>query len=367
MKKVLITTLQGANYGNRLQNYALQEFLKKNSCEVYNPYYTPVEYATLAGKTKHNIKMFLGQIGVKKYKKEIAKERKESLFHVFDEKWIDNRFYVDFRDTKKLSEYDYAITGSDQVWHNWSNTDEELKYFYLNFINKERRIAYAPSFGFSTISNDIDIHKEGLKGMENLSCREKRGIEIIKELTGKEATLVPDPTFLLGKEDWMKFEDKPEYEVKKEFVVVYFLGTLDDKAKLMIGQFSEKNIQVINLMDSDNKYYLSTPNHFVWLIHHAQCILTDSFHACVFSIMFNKKFVSFRRKDRYVSDMYDRIQTLLDITDCNQFVEENIRDVNDLNMLTVNDSKNVFSEYKQLGSNFLINALNVESAIKKQN
>ena len=42
-KRVLLVTLQGDNYGNRLQNYALQTVLKKNGCEVYTPFYDPVE------------------------------------------------------------------------------------------------------------------------------------------------------------------------------------------------------------------------------------------------------------------------------------------------------------------------------------
>lgn len=357
MKKILITTLQGANYGNRLQNYALQEYLKKNGCEVYNPYYTPVEYSTIIGKIKHTIKKCLGRVGVLRFKNELAKEAKERLFHEFDKKWINNRFWINFKKTKELKKYDYAITGSDQVWHNWSNTKAELNYFYLDFIEKEKRISYAPSFGFSTITKDKDIHKKGLNEIENLSCRENKGVEIIMELTGRKAELVPDPTFLLETEEWIKFEEKPQYEINKDFVVVYFLGNIHEHAKDLIRQFNDKGIQIIDLMNTETKYFLSTPNNFVWLIHNAKYILTDSFHACVFSIMFNKKFVSYRRQDKYVTNMYDRIQTLLDFTNCNQFTEENIESLDKLDNLEIYDSAKAFEDYRKKGIAFLMKSL----------
>ena len=313
MKKVLLVTLQGANHGNRLQNYALQECIKKIGYEVYNPYYTPEEYSTLYKRLKYAVKSLFGCLGVKKFKYILQKKKKEKVFNEFNEQWIDNRFWIDFKKTRSLSNYDYGVTGSDQVWHNWTKTVEELKYFYLFFIDKSKRISYAASFGFLEFNQDQGIHKEGLLGIEKLSCREEHGAQIINNLTKRKATVVPDPTLLLNKEDWEFFEERPGYKINNNFVLVYFLGTISDSAIEIIKEIKEDGIQIINLTDSEENYYLATPNNFVWLVHNAESIITDSFHACVFSVIFRKKFLVFNRIDKYLPNMFDRIETLLKI------------------------------------------------------
>lgn len=359
MKRILLVTLQGANYGNRLQNYALQTVMVEKGYEIDTPYYTPEQYYTKKKIIKHYIKMVLGIVGIKKYKEEILKVKKERLFQSFDKSFIKNKFFVKFGDLSKIdvSKYNCAVVGSDQVWHNWTKTAEELKYFYLTFIPADKRISYAASFGFPDFSTDFDIHEEGLKNMKFLSVREKNGHDIIQKRYGINSEVVPDPTILLDKEKWEKFAKKPDYFVNEEFAVVYFLGEITSKANTMIQQLLDRKIQVINLMNYMDSCYLSTPNNFIWLIKHSKYVLTDSFHACVFSVMFSKKFVVFERKDKYVTNMFDRIEHLLNMTNSVKYYEKNVENIDALeNILPANAEKEL-NNYRKCGMQFLNDAL----------
>lgn len=207
--KVLLVTLQSANIGNRLQNYALQTVLQKNGCDIYTPVYVLSE-RTAKEEVKHTIKVVLGKVGVKKYRIQAVQNKRKRLYKEFDKKYISNRIITDFDSIqyRNLCEYDIAFTGSDQVWHKWSDNPDELKYFYLQFVESKKRVAYAPSFGFDMIpEEDLAIHNSGIKGMTCLSARELSGKKIIEEIRGEPVELVLDPTLLLSKEEWEKHKN----------------------------------------------------------------------------------------------------------------------------------------------------------------
>lgn len=316
--KVLLVTLQGDNIGNRLQNYALQKVLQKRNCDVWNPYYDDNEIDDIFKKCKLLCKIFLGKIKIERFKVNYIRFKRKEVFKEFNDKYISNQFKINYAETleKKWNQYDLAITGSDQVWHNWSNNKFELEYFYLEFIDKDKRAAYAPSFGFDDFpQQDVELHREGLSGIKYLSSRENKGIELIKSITGRDAILVLDPTILLERNEWESIEKKPntKIDINGKYVLVYFLGQMNVKEE--IYNFAKKRgLAVVNAFDPESvNSQLITPDNFVWLVHNAEYVFTDSFHASVFSILFNKRFLVFRRKENGMEGMFDRIQTLMDI------------------------------------------------------
>lgn len=315
--KVLLVTLQGDNIGNRLQNYALQKVLQKRNCDVWNPYYDDNdEIDDIFKKCKLLCKIFLGKLKFERFKVNYIRFKRKEAFKEFDDKYISNQFKINFGKTfeKNWNQYDLAITGSDQVWHNWYNSEYELRYFYLEFIDKDKRGSYAPSFGFDDFpQQDLEFHRDGLSGIKYLSSRENKGIELIKTITGKDAKLVLDPTILLERNEWEIIEKKPKNNMNGKYVLVYFLGNMD--AKEDIYNFAKKrDLALVNAFDPESlNSQLITPDNFVWLVHNAEYVFTDSFHASVFSILFNKKFLVFRRKENGMEGMFDRIQTLMDI------------------------------------------------------
>lgn len=362
MVKVLLVTLHSINIGNRLQNFALQNTLENLNFTVYNPIYSLKEPMSLKEKVIYFVKLVLGIVNVKKYRKIIMDKKRKIVFERFDNEFINNKFLVNFDNIyiDNWENYDYAITGSDQVWHKWFNDIYELPYFYLDFMPNDKRIAYAASFGFSYFNpNDKEIHRKGINNMRFISCREKRGQELIYSLTNKKAEIVLDPTMLLTVDEWRQIEKKPKYKVKQKYILVYFLGKFDFYRQ-DIKEFAIRNdLQIINIFDiEDEKHYCTSPEEFIWLVENAMIIFTDSFHACVFSILFHKSFKVFRRKEIGFEDMFDRVESLL-----NTFrLQDNIFDGNNIDELNVSDwnyVEDILQILREQSMDFLCNALNI--------
>ena len=330
-KKILLVTLQDDNnLGNRLQNYALQRKIEEFGYTVYDTYYKShkvVLASTLKSKFKRLVKIFLALFGNEKWRTYFVIEKHTDdrirKFHVFSESFAPNRILVDPDSlnqslTDSMNKFDYAITGSDQVWHNWHHTQNDLPYYYLEFMPQVKRISYAASYGFSSFPEaDSLLHHEGLEGFleQNLSVREEKGATLIKESTGLKATVVPDPTILLTADEWALIERRPRYKVANHFMVIYFLGNKLKSVKDKYKEIAKKyRLQIIDIRGINPDYYLTDPSEFVWLMRRADYVATDSFHATVFSILFHKNFFVSKREQCGFEDMFDRIDGLLKTT-----------------------------------------------------
>ena len=317
MKKILLVTIQDFNnLGNRLQNYAMQTILETLDFEVDNLSVERMPYLERKYFINFILKKILILLGVSKYKPELAFVKRRYECTRFTQTWIHNYIYCDREElnTRSWNKYDYAITGSDQVWHNWKLIDDELSYYYLDFIEPSKRIAYAPSFGFIEFPvQDIEVHRRGLANMSALSCREQEGCELVYKLIGKEACKVLDPTLLLKKEDWLKLEKKPKFHISKKYIVQFILGEISSDYQEEVQKIADLNhLSILNINNRmDPRRYSISPEEFIWLIHHAEIVCTDSFHAVVFSIIFEKGLRVFQRISTQCGDMFGRIYDLM--------------------------------------------------------
>lgn len=323
MKKILLVTLQGDNLGNRLQNYALQETLKKLNYEVYTPYTEIIEFNSTKKRIKNYIKYILACLNIEKYKPIRIRLGRIKRFKQFDNQYIDNRIKTNYKEAFKQdwNKYDYAITGSDQVWHKWTDDLYELPFYYLEFVPKEKRTSYAASFGFDKFNDrDKETHIKGLLEMCSISVREESGAKLIKNTINKDVPVVLDPTLLLSKNEWMKIAKEPIEAPKEKYILVYMLGEITKEYRKKLELLSkERNLKIINIFNQDDyKHYLTTPDEFIWYVNNAEIIFTDSFHACVFSIIFHKNFIPLHRVQEGFKDMFGRIETLLSICGLNE-------------------------------------------------
>lgn len=320
MDKVLLVTIYDYNLGNRLQNYALNNIIEQEGYEVINVI-QPREKFTFNWKDpiKKTANVFSKLIGKGKRFKTVIDKEKEQNYIKFNQKYLNNTVKIEYDDYSNINtdKYIAAVTGSDQVWHKWDGLKEELEFFYLLFIEKDKRIAYAPSFGFSKFpKEDVEVHRKGLTEINDLSVREAKGSEIIKELVNRDAQVVLDPTLLISRSEWEKLSLKPNNTGNKDFLFIYFLGERTDDINKEFDRISkDKNLDIIDL--SSEKYSNIGPSEFIWLISNASYVCTDSFHATVFSIIFEKLFTSFKRSGPGFEDMFDRIENLLNITKLN--------------------------------------------------
>lgn len=317
--KVAIITLSGhSNYGNRLQNYALQKFMS-NYAERVETLWFEKNYLP---EIKRNNKIFLKNVllfilnihGARKNEENYGRDCvRQYNIKKFSDKYINIKYI--YQMNENLNDmYDYFITGSDQVWNPnfWSKKYDHANIRFLKFASKEKRIAYAASIAIPEIPKDKEkFFKDSLNEMKAISMREKAGAELVKRLTGREVSVVVDPTILLSKEEWQKIELKPEWYSGEKYILTYFLGNPSP----VIEKIAKKNNwKIYNLMDKNNfNLYTSRVEEFVYLIEHAQLVATDSFHASVFSILMNTPFLVVNRQQKGVADMTSRIDTLMDL------------------------------------------------------
>lgn len=279
---------------------------------------------------KRILKLCLAALGVKKYREKIKgsfhkvlKHQNEksrwALYKEFYDDLIGKKIYTTYKkmlnsDQKRWDEYSYVVAGSDQIWNSkvWCTTEQALEYYYLSFVPREKRVNYAPSFGIMNLdTSHCPAHIRGLEGFKKLSCREKRGCEIIHELTGRNAQLVLDPTLLMTAEQWSKIARQPLYDVPEHYVLLYFFGD----AKKYSGMFRKiaGDTKIIDVLNPESSFYeLTGPREFIWLIEHADIVLTNSFHGTAFSVNFGKNFLSIVEDNQeWLDAWFSRIQSLL--------------------------------------------------------
>ena len=328
--KVAIVTLYGEkNYGNRLQNYALSYYLNSIGFVSETIVY---EERTIFRRIVSALKHICSNN---------CEYKREALFKKFTNKYIKTRFVYSKNALLSIREhYNYFYVGSDQVWNpTFGGYTKICDMMLLTFAPNSKKRSFAASFGVSKLPEEwVSFFKEHLLEFDKISVREESGKELINELIGKNVPCLCDPTLLLSPADWLSVANTNNE--KTPYVVYYFLG-----AKPYIA---EVDIKIIDLLDKSNgNYYRFGPSDFISLISKADCVYTDSFHACVFSIIFQKRFKVYKRKDDNV-EMLSRIETLLKSfgidydfnVPCFIEVDSNVR-------------KKVISDYKEKVNNFL--------------
>lgn len=318
MKKIAIVTMSyGSNYGNKLQNYAMQEIYNKfgyvaETIRLEPSTMNKVE-ASSQGRSIKSISIGLKNRLLRKiYKKNINDRR--VAFESFNKNILNmtDKIYSDETIANlNQDEYCYFSAGSDQVWNSYF--DDFTDTFLLSFVkNNDKKISYAASFGVNDINKKhINLFKENLAKFKDIAVREDAGRDIIKKEIDRETTVVLDPTLLLSTKEWLEFAGKDTTE-KKGFALTYFLGDLDKEYRKELDNYVNKhNLQLIELAKLNNKYYKYDPKEFVRLFSEADIVFTDSFHACCFSIIFEKPFWITGRQS-VKKNMNSRIETLLE-------------------------------------------------------
>ena len=347
MKKAgIVTMVGGDNYGNVLQNYAVQQLLKEQGYEPYTlnnttKYGFPAgayawrevsiwkklqpSYITAYIRTTKayaygckNDRDCSGR-GFKNAKQNVdafksAKERRKANFAACRAETLktDPRALSRERhDSKQIAEYDAFITGSDQVWNPYYWTTSSVDF--LQFAPEHKRIALAPSFGIAKLPKQrCADFRRWLNSIPHLSVREDAGAKIVKELTGRDAKVLLDPTFALTKEQWLSYAKEPKLHPKTDYVFCYFLGNETNRYVRYIENYAKhNNCEIVDVCDiHDLRYYDIEPREFVWLLANAKTVFTDSFHGTAFSINLQVPFVVFERVEGG-SSMSSRISFVL--------------------------------------------------------
>ena len=342
MRIAIITLPLFGNYGGILQNYALQTVLKRSGHTV--------ETITLPQELKQpwwRKPLAYGKRSVDKY---ILRRRKTPVFY---EQWYNRVLPVLLHDmqhfvsehivTRKVNrfvdirpeDYDAFVVGSDQIWRP-SYSYRPITDAYLGFAKdwkSVRRVAYAASFGtdaWEYTPAQTRQCAELAALFDGISVREEAGVKLCRERLHCEAVHVMDPTMLLTGEDYVRlFKDKPLAAPRGQ-LLTYVLDETPEKSRIIekVAEHYQYKVYRANSRFEDWAAPLEEriqPPVEQWLkdFHDAKFVITDSFHATVFSILFGKPFLVIGNKERGLS----RIDSLLKMFGLEKHVVHSIAEV----------------------------------------
>ena len=325
-----------SNYGTVLQNYALQTFLRSFGFETFL-IRTDIPlgcsrldyYKSLLQKNGFfSLACYFKSRLFCKIARKISSENKNDDKRNFPD--FVNKNFNPIKIFRSLSELesdcpmaDIYISGSDQVWNtygeNYNTVSEQIKAYLLSFVpDSAKKISCAASFGKSSLAMEFEsLFKKELSRFDFISCREKSGVEICKRLGFENAVLQQDPTMILSSDEYKKIASK-SLVPKKPYILLYLLGNDTDFSTRRLKQFAKlKNLEVVyvpaNEAQKINFYKKTFPTVEEWLglYENASAVVTNSFHGTVFSLIFNKPFLSVHQTGKF-EDQNVRIDSLLE-------------------------------------------------------
>lgn len=344
MKRIGIMTLyyKNNNYGGIAQAYALTEYLRDNYyfAEIISYKRTPRKKKTLLENLKEkgfvdyvisHLDIFFKRVSLLPVEKILRKkthhllEQRKECFEKSREDIPHTKKVYEASDLKLLSdEYDIFLTGSDQVWK-----PGVIQGAYVwDFLPEDKKcLSYASSIA-TTIYPDwySEYLKSNLEKFSWISVREKTAQRYLEQLTGRRIACVLDPTLLLDSSKWQSMIS--ERIIKERYLFAYFLGESISQRKKTKQIAKQMGCKIVTLPHIDNKIrfsdicfgdyhlYQVSLKDFLNLIYFSECVVTDSFHAVVFSNIFMKKFWVFDRKTLEKKEkMGSRIDDFLSMLD----------------------------------------------------
>lgn len=374
-----------SNYGSLLQTYALQKGIEDFGYEVENICIDGIKKEIENRKIKYYIKVakdfsvILNKAGriKKSIFRKINKKYACLLKKRADKTDLFRRKYIKISellpDWESLTAYtnqcSAVIVGSDQLW---LPSNIVADYYTLSFVpDNISKIAFATSFGISKFPDSMNKQtKLFLDRFQKVSVRETTGQEIFKNITGRECSLVCDPTMLLSKEEWLK-AIPPKSIVKGGYIFCYFLGKIKRHREIAVELKKRTGLKIVALLhceqyvSNDDGYADETPfdvgpDDFVNLIRNASYVLTDSFHGTVFSIINQKIFFTFtRHSDTEKLSTNSRIYNLADIFGIRNRVlagNENVEEILNRNM-DLDDISEKLTVFREMSKKYLYEAL----------
>ena len=375
MKKIGISTVHtGFNYGSALQAYASKVVLQELGYQGVN---ISLKGSIIQGRDvrikklaviasrllmqPHNIKK-----RVSVYSDNISKsysEQSKELFQTFRLKKI-NPYYCTWNQLKRLAktdDYKAFLCGSDQVWNAEALYVDPL--YYLRFAPKDKRIAFAPSFGRDKVADyNKSIITKYIKDIPNLSVREESGVSVIKNLTNRDATHLIDPTLMLDGTKWDQYLELQESVSDDKYILAYFLNEPSDYAKECIKKLSEKNkMKIIALpyQKEESEWLDSAPDagpiEFVQYVKNASYVCTDSFHGTAFAVNYKVPFYTFERQYGSAGKQSSRVISLLKLVSLEKQFNPSIELLD--SPINFKKSKEVLDIERKKAVEYLTNAL----------
>ena len=306
MKIGIVTHYSATNMGAILQCFALQEALKelqpgalvkvldfRRKERLHRPLYADVY--------KYKAKGSLAPLkGLAHIYYAFRQRMKSGVSHTqeFIDKYLDLE-KVSLTEDKFLDVsgkgFNVLVAGSDQIWADWSIQP----YFLLGCSSYvDCKIAYAPSLGNIKSLSDraVSMLSTAISEFDYISCREEDGCDFISKMASIHCPCVPDPTFLLTRNQWRNIAKKPEKAPVRDFVFCYQISFEKMSLKIANAIADKYGLEVVfkRYVEPYAFYADIGPSEFLWYIMNAKFVVTSSFHCTLFSVFFGTPFLSIR-------------------------------------------------------------------------
>ena len=307
------------NVGASLQAYALAAYLNSHGCDAeildYKPEYLGRHYRLDVVSNPRFNKPLVKQLYLLAKLPGRLKARKSGRkkeFDAFREQHlpVSRLRFETLEDLRKnCPKADVYIAGSDQIWNPLFQNGKD-PVFFLDFVTEGKKVSYAASFAVNELPEEIKpLVAERLKAFDALSVREKSGLVILKEF-GLQGEVVLDPVFLLDRRTWQNL--LPETNIAAEYLYSYDFGDSEMIAKLAKEIADEKRLEVFSYF---KRSYATMdkaggPLTFLRNLADAEIVLSNSFHATAFSLIFHKEFFVVGRKEAINSRMADLLESI---------------------------------------------------------
>lgn len=365
MKSIGITTIHNCqnNYGGALQCFALYEYLRSlgylvEVIDLRTPIDRNFRYSVRYPCMRTDISPINYMMGRVKEMLGIRRFRKPKIQYPSFNSTACERFN-DFNARVKLSkpyfyipdlyknppQYDIYITGSDQLWN--PTQPYCLEPYFLTYVkdNSALKISYGTSIGLSEITDkEKELFKRWLSSYDAISVREEQARMLLQELIGQKIYRVPDPTFLLEPDEWLRLSVSP---ADKNYVLIFNLGQNESmiQAGIKIAKATGRKVKVIDQNYTFSEHPLveviedAGPLEFIGLIRNAWLVLTNSFHCTVFSIITGtRNFYTYIAKETPLVSRGSRIVDLLAIYGLSDHIVHSLESIpspNELNHITI--------------------------------
>lgn len=310
MRIGILTVPFNNNYGGFLQAFALKRILMDMGHEVI--------FINRRRNRKRNYKTIIKDLLIKLHLREDKVKKIGKYTNQFKRKYLHpiTEEYYTSQELRKCLKYkfDMVIVGSDQVWR-YRYAKDSIDDFYCNFIEGTDipHFSYAASMGIDEMEypkDKIEVCSKLLKSFKAISVREQSTVDILRSYFGvKDAQVVLDPTLLLDKHIYIDLFKNQYTGNNRPYIFTYVLDE-DSELRNAIEEFASLHqLEIINLRAQTGNIkdikIIEPVEKWLSALYYSDYVITDSFHGTVFSIIFNKQFVTFGNISRGMSRLED--------------------------------------------------------------
>ena len=323
MKICTITCHDVYNVGASLQAYALQTYLKSLGHDVkiidYKPDYLSKHYRLdIVGNPKYDKPLLKQAYLLAKLPGRLRILPRKKAFDGFTAKYLDlTKRYASNEELKKEPpEAEVYFAGRDQIWNPLFPNGKDPA-FYLDFVQQGVRASYAASFAVDEFPQELrEVTAQYLDRFDHIAVREKSGLSVLKMLGIEGAVTVLDPVFLLGRAQWEAMAERPDVG-EAPYLLVYDFDNSDSIRRLAENIAAENGWKIYSIFElpyAERCFSLCGPETFLGLVQGAAFVLSNSFHATAFSVIFEREFAVVERTEKINTRMRD-FTALLGLSD----------------------------------------------------